>query len=155
MHQSIDTGPEIANTISHLSLVLSYFDQDWNDVRELVQSIIRRSLCVSIVRNWNFSQKVLKCTVRFLWEADKNSLNEALHDLRAIFSSADKDVLSALNDLFIDDYLKWIEENQLDFGILKSLAVDVANLDIKKSDFEDLNLIEMDCLAAFEKMKVV
>ncbi|CAG7727236.1 unnamed protein product [Allacma fusca] len=133
---------ESAWNISRLSATLSWFDI-FETVEEVVRSVMRRSLCYPLYRNWNLSLRVLKHTV-WVFKQGQIAILKCLLSTHRIFSKRSPYYL--LNQLYIDQYCTWIQfKADSDFHTLIS-AFEKATNRLTKNDV-NLDLIELETAA--------
>ncbi|KAF1759580.1 hypothetical protein GCK72_016047 [Caenorhabditis remanei] len=130
-------------TVAKLSSSLSYFVK-FGSVKECVISSIRRSLCYPLYRNLRLSFRILEDLLQILSSAHPTTvILHILCDIHRIFIDSG-DFRYILNDLFITDYIFWIQtEDSEDVvrGIQKELEDVVAG--IQKADVGwDLEILE-------------
>ncbi|KAK3790481.1 hypothetical protein RRG08_015950 [Elysia crispata] len=128
-------------TICKLSATLSWLDH-FDDIKEVVLSCARRSLCFPLFRNWKLIQRVLQ-DVQCIFQNGKTNVLKCLLGIYFIISESESRY--PLNDLYVIDYCVWVQSS--DANHLKSIADTLENMQLSKSDL-DFNLEDMEREAA-------
>ncbi|CAI5448703.1 unnamed protein product [Caenorhabditis angaria] len=125
-------------TCSKLSPSLAYFVK-WNNVEEAVKGVIRRALTYPLYRSWQLSQKVVD-DLKIVFRSGKSAILHVLCEIHRCFI-ASGEFKYLLNDLFITDYIVWIQSEKIN-KVLEDLKEELESLEVKK--FEDLELLEIE-----------
>ncbi|RUS92008.1 hypothetical protein EGW08_000221 [Elysia chlorotica] len=124
-------------TICKLSATLSWLDH-FEDMKDVVLSCARRSLCFPLFRNWKLIQRVLQ-DVQGIFQNGKTNVLKCLLGIYFIMSESDSRY--PLNDLYLTDYCVWVQSS--DAKQLKSIADALGKLKLAKSDLDfDLEVME-------------
>ncbi|BFU21828.1 SHQ1, putative [Entamoeba histolytica HM-1:IMSS-B] len=92
-------------TIATLSPVMSYFDRI-DDIVDLIETCIRRSLIYPVVRNWELSMKTLEETIE-VFKKRRVVLMKILLRIHQIYKL--DELKHYMNYLFFDEYCNWIQ----------------------------------------------
>ena len=90
--------------IAKLSASLSWFDTQ-DSVENAVYTSVRRALAFPLYRSWDLACKVVE-DVRIILSLGRLSVLRALLKIRRILSKGERYIL---NNLYIDDYLCWLQ----------------------------------------------
>ncbi|RNA15731.1 SHQ1 -like protein [Brachionus plicatilis] len=125
-------------TIAKLSSTLSWLDA-FKSIEESMIASFRRSLCFPLYRNWKLSEACFKDLTNLL-NQDTKVILKVLLEIREIF--IDTDCRYILNDLYINDYLIWLQ--YVNKKKIESLAACLQKIKVSKDmiDF-DLECIEL------------
>ncbi|EGT48652.1 hypothetical protein CAEBREN_14074 [Caenorhabditis brenneri] len=127
-------------TCSKLSPTMSYFLK-FDSVKECLLSSIRRSLTYPLYRSFDLSQSVIKDVCHVI-TVGRTALLHILCDIHRIFIDSGE-FRYILNDLFITDYIFWIQSVPDD--VLKKIGTDLNEISIEKIDIGwDLDVLETD-----------
>lgn len=140
-----ESNVESGWTIAKLSSTLSWFDTFTSLESTLVASF-RRSLAFPLYRNWKLSQRVLKDLIKIMKNGRKCIIKTFIK-IREIF--IDGDCRYILNDLYINDYIVWLQYVNEDK--IKKLASFIEKIKITKEMVDlDLECIELSGHLALE-----
>ncbi|XP_075229566.1 protein SHQ1 homolog [Lycorma delicatula] len=106
---------ESAWTINKLSATLSWL-QSFSNVKEVVISCMRRSLCYPLFRHWELSMGVLDDTINILKSGNRQVLR-CLLGIHKLFNSSEPRYI--LNQLYITDYCIWLQSDNISNKLLK------------------------------------
>ncbi|PIC11523.1 hypothetical protein B9Z55_029028 [Caenorhabditis nigoni] len=133
-----ETNCESGWTCSKLSPSLSYFVK-FGSVKECLISSIRRSLTYPLYRNFSLSSQIINDVCHVI-SAGRTALLHILCDLHRIFIESGE-FRYILNDLFITDYIFWIQSVPED--VLKTILKEIETEGIQKEDVGwDLEILE-------------
>ena len=93
-------------TIAKLSSTLSWFDT-FKNLEDTIVASYRRCICFPLYRNWKLTNMVFKDLVDLLKKGTKQILKALLDIRKSFLDSCDNRYI--LNDLYINDYLVWIQ----------------------------------------------
>ncbi|GFO25023.1 protein shq1 homolog [Plakobranchus ocellatus] len=124
-------------TICKLSATLSWLDY-FDNIKDVIISCARRSLCFPLFRNWKLFIRVLE-DVKVIFKNGKRSVLKCLLGIHSILSRSESRY--PLNDLYVTDYCVWLQG--ADPVQIKSIAESLQKLQFSKSDI-GLNLEAME-----------
>ncbi|PSN51813.1 Protein SHQ1 [Blattella germanica] len=119
-----DPTSESAWTINKLSSTLSWL-QKFKDLKSVLASFMRRSLCYPLYRNWNLSLKVVE-DVESLLRCKKLYLQKCFLGIHSMFNNSEPRYM--LNRIYIDDYCHWVAH--ADEKILNQIADDIKKVSL-------------------------
>ncbi|WKY04970.1 hypothetical protein Q1695_005739 [Nippostrongylus brasiliensis] len=143
-----ETCCETGWNVTKLSPTLVFLCQ-WSSAKEAFVACTRRSLCYPLYRNWELSMKVVEDTKSII-NKGRTALLHVLSKLHGIFVCSGE-FRYLFNDLFISDYVLWIQS--VDEAILNNLQKEVADVTLCKADI-DLNLEELELEGQMASLKV-
>uniref|UniRef100_A0A5S6QKU1 Protein SHQ1 homolog n=1 Tax=Trichuris muris TaxID=70415 RepID=A0A5S6QKU1_TRIMR len=142
----VESGWNIRKLSSTLSGLVT-----WNDVRSPIVASVRRSLCYPLIRNFEFSTRVILDVAEMLL-AGKVQLIKCLLCIHRIFANTG-DFVYLFNDLYITDYCVWLQGLRED--VLVDLGREVSRLEISKEELGfDLPLLDACARLALEESHV-
>ncbi|GKT25575.1 Protein Shq1 like protein [Aduncisulcus paluster] len=98
--------------ISTLCPLFQHVDDSFTSLRDLVGTLIRRSLTWSLFRSYSFAIKVLRDCSELFRVGGRVLILSALLRLRKLFNSSDTHYI--YNKLWIDDLCVWIQAERMD-----------------------------------------
>ena len=132
--------------ICKLSSMLSWLDS-FTDLKEVVVSFCRRSLCFPLYRNWKVFEKVVS-DVQMILQAGKTHILKCLLKIYSIVRRSE--AYYPLADIFLTDYCVWIQSACP--KRLQSMAKALSTLTISKDDVGfRLNEMEIDATNLIEQ----
>ncbi|XP_074646856.1 protein SHQ1 homolog [Tubulanus polymorphus] len=132
-----ENNVESAWTLRKLSATLSWFER-FTNMKHVVISSTRRSLCFPLHRNWKLSRKILKDT-KIIFSLGRKYLLKCLLDIHQILCHSESYYI--LNDLYITDYCVWIQSASV--KKLDSLTRSLMKVKMDKDEV-GLNLMELE-----------
>lgn len=93
-------------TIAKLSSTLSWFDT-FKNLQDVLVASYRRMLCFPLYRNWKLNNMVFNDLIDLLKQGIKQIIIALLDIRKSFLDSCDNRYI--LNDLYINDYLIWIQ----------------------------------------------
>jgi protein SHQ1 len=140
---------ESAWNICKLSATLSWFET-YCSLNQVVISLMRRSLCYPLYRNWQLSLKVLQ-DIKRITRLGPNYILKCFLDIHKLLNESG-DGRYILNDLYITDYCVWLQ--YVKATTFDSLAKALEVIQINKNDVNlDLDLLERAAYLALEENK--
>ncbi|KAL0245073.1 hypothetical protein GEMRC1_009153 [Eukaryota sp. GEM-RC1] len=135
-----DISSESWWNISNISGVLSFFCE-FSDCNQLLRSILRRSSCYGMIRNFKFINDILELFLKYL--DNQNFVLKLLLRIRQILLNQDSTV--PLVSLYLDGFISYV--NQVNDQKFKILAKMVSSAHQKSSYSLDLDISEYLSLA--------
>lgn len=133
-------------TVNKLSGTLCWL-QNFSTLKEACSVPVRRSLCYPLYRHWGLSIKVLD-DVKNIIKLGRRQILKCLLEMYVLFNNSEPRYL--LNQLYIRDYLIWIQ--QVSETQIKSLSDALDKVSLRKCDV-DLELEELETAAEIVKME--
>ena len=124
-----ENNSESAWNLVKISPTLNSF-VTFDSLEQTILSCFKQSLCWPLLRNWEFSLKVLHHTT-ILFKLGKKTLLKCLLVIKRILESDDRTF--TICQIWINDYLVWIQS--CSEKTLASLASRLHHFQIKKQDF--------------------
>lgn len=116
-------------TVAKLSSSLSWFET-FGKLKDVLIACIRRSLCFPLFRNWNLSLKVIE-DIKQVLQLGKKYIVKCLCEIYTFFNSS-CEPRYVLNQLYIKDYLIWIQQSQN--SVLEFLLKELNEVNLKKEE---------------------
>lgn len=127
--------------ICKLSSMLSWLDC-FTDLKEVIISCCRRSLCFPFYRNWKFFEKVVS-DVQIILQVGKSQILKCLLNMSSILKKSE--TRYPLVDIFLTDYCVWIQSACP--KRLESMSNALSKATLSKNEI-GFRLTEMECDAS-------
>lgn len=146
-----ETSPESQWTVCKLSSTLSWLEDHFTSVKDVIICFMRRSLVFPLYRNYQVSQEVVKDVITII--KSKKCTLKCLLEIRRILNSG-CDSRYILNDLYINDYCLWIQKVKQSTLEKLSESIKKTSQQVTKDDLElDLVLLEKAAQLAIQEEK--
>ncbi|XP_015122901.1 protein SHQ1 homolog [Diachasma alloeum] len=136
-----ENSSESSWDINKISSTLSWF-QTYSSLEDVIRTSIRRSLCYPLYRHWDLSMKVLE-DVKQILKLGKKMVLKRFCEIHELFNNS-FEPRYLLNQLYIRDYLIWIQ--QAPDSLILSLFNALDGLLPKKEDM-GFDLVELETAA--------
>ncbi|GFS80659.1 protein SHQ1 homolog [Nephila pilipes] len=137
-----ENNVESAWTINKISAALCWLET-FTSISEVAMSCIRRSLIYPLYRHFELSVTVLE-DVRKIIVLGRKYIIKCLLEIHEMFNLSEPRYI--LNDLFIVDYIVWLQTKSCRSKELVSLAASLEKVLLTKGDI-GLNLVDIETLA--------